>query len=58
VIEGARITNARDHAVRYEAGSGITLKDIVSTGTGSGRGFYSSKGSNPPGVTFINDSFK
>ena len=57
VIEGARITNARDHAVRYEAGSGITLKDIVSTGTGSG-GFYSSKGSNPPGVTFINDSFR
>ncbi len=29
------------------------------TSTGSGQfGFYSSLGANPPGVTFINDSFR
>ena len=56
-IEGARITNARDHAVRYELGSAITLKDNVSSGSG-GSGFYSSKGSTPSGVTFINNSFR
>jgi hypothetical protein len=56
VIDGARITNARSHAVRYELGSAITLKDITTTNSG-GQGFYSSKGSNPPGVTFVNNSF-
>ena len=43
--------------MRYELGSAITLKDITSTGSGW-QGFYSSKGSNPPGVTFINNSFQ
>jgi hypothetical protein len=57
-IDGATITNARYSAVRYEGpGSGIILKDIVSTGSGQ-KGFYSSLGSNPPGVTFVNDSFR
>ena len=57
-IDGAQITNARSVAVRYEYGSAITFANIVSTGSGSGRGFYSSKGSNPPGVTFTNNSYQ
>ena len=28
-----------------------------STGSGSGKGFHSSLGTDPPGVTFLNDSF-
>ena len=56
-IDGATITNARYNAVRYEnPGSGIVLKDITSSGSGQ-RGFSSSLGTNPPGVTFINNSF-
>jgi hypothetical protein len=55
-VDGASITGALDNAVRYEQpGSGILLKDIVSTGSGI-TGFSSSYGSNPPGVTFMNDS--
>ena len=34
----------------------IVFKDIISTGSGQ-HGFYSSMGTNPPGVTFTNDSF-
>jgi hypothetical protein len=57
-VDGATITNALDNAVRYEnPGSGIALSNITSTGSGSGHGFYSSLGSNPPGVTFSNNSF-
>jgi hypothetical protein len=56
-IDGATITNARSIAVRYEGpASGITLSNITSTGSGQ-VGFYSTLGSNPPGVTFSNDSF-
>lgn len=57
-IDTATITNSRDYGVRYElAGSGILLANITTTGTGTGRGFYSSMGSNPPGVTFLTNSF-
>ncbi len=58
LIDGATISNAAGQAVRFESvgASNITFKNIVSTGSGSG-GFYSSMGANPPGVTFINDSF-
>ena len=57
-IDGATITNARYSAVRYEnPGSGIVLKDMTSSGSGQ-RGFYSSLGANPPGITFINNSFR
>ena len=57
-IDGATITNARYNAVRYEnPGSGIVLKDITSSGSGQ-RGFSSSMGTNPPGVTFVNNSFQ
>ena len=43
-IDGATITGALDNAVRYEQpGSGILLKDIVSTGSGV-TGFSSSYG--------------
>lgn len=57
-LDGATITNARYTAIRYEGpGSGIVLKDIVSTGSGQS-GFYSSLGANPPGVTFSNGSFR
>ena len=56
-IDGATITNARYNAVRYEnPGSGIVLKDVTSSGSGQ-RGFSSSLGANPPGITFINNSF-
>ncbi len=54
VIEDSTVTNARATAVRYERGQNITLRNIVSTGSPGGRGFYSSLGTNPPQVTFIN----
>jgi hypothetical protein len=58
-IDGATITNARQRAVRYELpGSEIVLANITSTGSGAGSGFYSSYGTNPPGLTLINNSFK
>ena len=57
LIEGATISGSRERAVRFESigATNIVLKDMVSTGSGLG-GFYSSLGSNPPGVTFINDN--
>jgi len=57
LIEDSTITNARNVAVRYEQGTGITLTDITSTGSGSEQGFYSSQGATPAGVTFSGDSF-
>lgn len=57
LIEKAAIRNVRSRAVRYETGKAVTLKDMVSTGTPSGVGFYSSKGATPADVTFINCSF-
>ena len=57
-IDGATITNARYGAVRYEEpGQRITLANMTSTGSGT-FGFYSSAGDPPPGVTFINSSFR
>jgi hypothetical protein len=56
-IDGATITNALYAAVRYERpGEAIALRNITSTGSGH-YGFYSSLGSNPPGVTFYGNSF-
>ncbi len=57
-FDRADITNALSFAVRHEAAgaSGIVYANITSTGSGS-RGFYSSMGTRPPGVTFTNNSF-
>jgi hypothetical protein len=57
-IDGATITGASRFAVRYEQGRNIILRNNTSTGSGSGSGFYSSLGSNPPSVTFSNNSFR
>ncbi len=56
-IDGADISGALAYAIRYEAigGTGITFANITSTGSGV-RGFYSSLGTAPPNVTFINGS--
>ncbi len=54
-FEDSTITNSRFFAIRYEEGlttSNIVLKNITSIGSGQ-KGFYSSQGTNPPGVTFI-----
>lgn len=57
LFDGANIQNAGSFAIRFESigASNIVFKDMVSTNS-TGGGFYSSLGSNPPGVTFINDS--
>jgi hypothetical protein len=54
-FDTADITGALAVAVRYEAAgaTGIMFKNNTSTGSG----FYSNLGTNPPGVTFSNDSF-
>ena len=59
-IDQATITNALSFAVRYETvgSTGIVLSNITSTGSGSGKGFYSGQGLTPPGVTFVNNSFR
>lgn len=59
-VDTAEIADALAYAVRYESpgASGITFANITSTGSGTGRGFYSSLGSSPPGVTFIDNSFR
>ena len=58
-IRDSTITNATDYAVRYESpgATGINFTNVTSTGSATGRGFYSSLGTNPPGVTFTNNSF-
>ena len=58
-VDGALITDALNVAVRFEApgASEILLSNISSTGSGSGKGFHSTLGPSPPGVTFVNDSF-
>ena len=58
-IDTADIVDALSYAVRFESpgATGIVLANIRSTGSGSGKGFYSSLGAQPPGVTFTNDSF-
>ncbi len=57
-IDTATITDARDFAIRYESrgATNIVLANITSRGSGSGKGFQSSLGNEPEGVTFINDS--
>ncbi len=59
-VDTATITNALHYAARCESpgANGITFANITSTGSGSGQGFHSSEGPSPPGVTFINDSFR
>ena len=54
LFDGATITNAGGQAVRFESigASNIVFKNITSTNS---HGFYSSFGSNPPGVTFSNN---
>jgi hypothetical protein len=57
LFEANTITNAGGGAVRFESkgASGIVFKDNVSTNS---RGFYSSMGTKPPGVTLTNNSFR
>ena len=58
-IRDSTITGATSFAVRYEdPGTGISFTNVTSTGTNTGRGFYSSLGSHPPGVTFTNTSWE
>ncbi len=57
LIEDSTISGARDTAIRFESigAQNIVFDAITSSGSGT-RGFYSSMGSNPPGVTFVDDS--
>ncbi len=57
LIEDTDIHNAAGFVIRYEGGSGVILRRVVSTGTGL-QPFYSSKGANPPGVTFESSSLR
>ena len=56
-FDTADIHNPFEHAVRYESvgATGIVVSNVSSTGSGD-QGFYSSMGSNPPGLTLSNDS--
>jgi hypothetical protein len=58
-VDTADITDALSTAVTYESpgASGIVFANITSTGSGSGKGFVSTLGATPSGVTFLNDSF-
>ena len=58
VLDGADISGAKAYGVRFESSgaSGIVFKNITSVNSGY-RGFYSSMGTNPPGVTLLNNSF-
>ena len=56
-IEDSTMSGARNIGIRYEQpATNILLRNIVTTGSGQ-QGFYSSLGTNPPGVTFVNTSF-
>jgi len=59
-VDTATVTDALRFAIRYESpgATGIVLANITSTGSGSGTGYYSSLGTAPAGLTFINDSFR
>jgi hypothetical protein len=59
VFDGAGISGAKAYAVRFEssAASGIVFKNITSVNSGY-RGFYSSMGSTPPGVTLTSNSLR
>jgi hypothetical protein len=56
-FDGGTITDAGGQAVRFESkgASNIAFRNITSTNSG---GFYSSMGSNPPGVSFTNTSLR
>ena len=51
VIEDSTIVGAAT-AIRYEVGGTVTIRR-VSSSSSTQQGFYSSLGSNPPGVTFV-----
>ncbi len=57
LFDGASIVNSGGTAVTFESvgAKNIVFKDIVSTNS---HGFYSTMGSNPPGVTFTNTSWQ
>jgi hypothetical protein len=57
VIEDSVITGATKFAVSYERGSNVTFRRVTSTGSGQA-GFYSSLGSSPSAVTFIDTSLR
>ena len=59
VFDGAHIRGARAYGVRFESSgaSGIVFKNITTVNSGY-KGFYSSMGRNPPGVTLKNNSFR
>ena len=54
-IDTADISGALRYAIRYEGGTAIAIRNVTSTGSGSG-GFDSSQGSAPAGITFSGDS--
>ena len=60
-FDGATIRDARKFAIRYEfdgeAFAGIHFQGISSAGSGEG-GFFSSKGPQPPGVSFSNNQLQ
>jgi hypothetical protein len=58
VFDGADIRDAKAYGVRFESSraSGIVFKNITTVRSGY-RGFYSSMGSRPPGVTLSGNSF-
>lgn len=56
LFENVRITGATKYGVSFEAGSQITFRSVVSTDSGV-RGFHSSLGPEPSGLTLINTSF-
>ena len=58
VVDTATITGASLYGVRYEdPGANIFLANVTTTGSGV-RGFHSSHGDRPPGLAFIDDSFR
>jgi hypothetical protein len=59
-LDGASISGAKAYAIRYETigstlPSNIVVRNVTSTSSGY-RGFYSSLGAAPPGITFAGDS--
>jgi hypothetical protein len=58
VFDGVSVSGALRFGVRYEAAgaSGIVFRNVTTVNSGS-RGWYSSMGSNPPGVTLSGNSF-
>ncbi len=58
LFEDVDVTNALSVGVRYETtgSQGIMLRRVITTGSGQ-RGFYSSQGTNPVGVSFESCSF-